>query len=62
MRSEESCCTGSSLRGARGVNLEACLENRGSARMTDRGFGVGGIVYLVCMIGKKRNVLLQCSK
>jgi hypothetical protein len=44
------------------VNLEACLENRGSARMTDRGFGVGGIMYVVCMVRKKRNLLLQCRK
>ena len=62
MRSEESCCTGSGLRGVREVNLEACLENRGSARKTDRGFGVGGIVYLVFMIRKKRNSLLQRRK
>jgi hypothetical protein len=39
------------------VNLEGCLENRDSVRMTDRGVGVGGIVYLVCRI--KKNILFQ---
>ena len=47
MRSEESCCTGSGLRVVRGVNLEACLENRYSVHMTNRGFGVGGIMCFV---------------
>jgi hypothetical protein len=62
MRSEESCCTGSGLRGLKGVNLEVCLENRDSVRMTERGLGVGGIMYLVCRFRKKRNVLLQRRK
>jgi hypothetical protein len=62
MRSEESCCTGSGLRGLKGVNLEVCLESRNTVRMTERGFGVGGIMYLVCRIRKIRNLLLQGRK
>ena len=57
-RMEESCCRGSGLRVDRGVNLEACLENRESVRMADRGVGIGGIMYLIGMIKKKRDVMM----
>jgi len=62
MRREESCCTGSGLRGLKGVNLEVCLENRDSVRMTNRGLAVGGIMYLVCRIREKKKSFASMKK
>ena len=52
-RREESCCIGSGLRAERGVKLDACLEKRESVRIADSAVGIGGIVYIFCIVRKR---------
>jgi hypothetical protein len=49
-RREERCCIGSGLRAERGVKLDACLEKRESVRIADSTVGIGGIVYIFCIV------------